>query len=180
MVGPGDPDARLLLDVMCGGLTSILRMVGYDAVYALDRDAEDDETLLRIARNEDRTVITRDVHLANRCDSSVLLTALDTDDQLDELADAGFELVLTEPTRCASCNGRLLAVEGAGGSRTDSSDRDGADRSDTEISEVLTVEETPESVPDPGETRLWRCRACGQYFWKGSHWDHVESRLQGR
>lgn len=51
---------KLLLDVMCGGLTSYLRMCGHDTVYALDRGVEADDRLLAIAHEEDRTLVTRD------------------------------------------------------------------------------------------------------------------------
>jgi uncharacterized protein with PIN domain len=32
-------------------------------------------------------------------------------------------------------------------------------------------------VEDPGETAVWRCRDCGQHFWKGSHWADMAGTL---
>ena len=144
-------DTRILLDVMCGGLTSVLRMVGYDTEYALDRDAEEDEVLIEVAEAEDRLIVTRDRAVARAYKPSVLLEAKDPDDQLRELAGAGFELHLEEPERCSNCNGTLEAVE---------------------------TGETPSYVPDPDEQSIWRCRECGQYYWIGSHWTDVKSRLE--
>lgn len=159
---------RLLLDVMLGKLATYLRMCGYDAAYALDRDAEGsessdsssakeppfdpraDDDLLALARAEDRLVLTRDTRLAERADESLLLESLDVVGQLRELDAAGFDLALSEPSRCARCNGTLESVfEGP----------------------------TPEYAPEPTERPVWRCRSCGRYYWKGSHWDDVEETL---
>jgi hypothetical protein len=149
--GSGGP---FLLDVMLGTLASYLRMCGYDAVYALDRGIEADDRLLELARAEGRTLLTRDVDLAGRADRSLLLTEREPIDQLRELAAAGVRLGLDErPSRCGRCNATVEPVP------------DGA--------------ETPEYAPDPAETPQWRCTACGQVFWKGSHWDRVRETLAG-
>jgi len=57
------------------------------------------------------------------------------------------------PSRCGRCNGPV---------------------------ELLSDDaETPEYAPDPSETPQWRCTACGQVFWRGSHWDRVRETLAG-
>jgi len=99
----------LLLDVMLGKLATYLRMCGYDAAYALDRGIEADPAILELAEAEDRLLVTRDVELARRADG-LLLETKDVTDQLRELADAGFVLQLSEPRRCATCNGQLEPV----------------------------------------------------------------------
>ncbi|WP_256463853.1 Mut7-C RNAse domain-containing protein [Halorientalis litorea] len=152
----GDERARdaLLLDAMLGKLATYLRMCGYDAAYALDRDAEDDDRLLAIARDEDRTVLTRDRDVARRADDAVLLTTRDVTDQLRELREAGYPLALADrPTRCGRCNGPVERVDADDG--------------------------TPEYAPDPAEVSVWQCLDCGQHFWQGSHWDEVAERLAG-
>ena len=148
---PGEP---FMLDVMLGKLASYLRMCGYDAAYALDRGVEADETVLDLARGEDRTLLTRDVELARRAGRSMLLTEREPVDQLRELADAGLPLALDErPSRCGRCNAPVEPLS------------DGS--------------ETPEYAPEPSETPQWRCTACGQVFWKGSHWERVRETLSG-
>jgi uncharacterized protein with PIN domain len=138
---------------MLGRLVTYLRMCGYDAVYTTDAGLTDDD-IRAFAREEGRTLLTRDRDLAARAADGLVLTARDIDDQLRELADAGFDLSLPEePQRCSTCNGPLAGVD-PGGS-------------------------TPEHAPDPGETGVWRCRQCGQHFWKGSHWTDVAQRLAG-
>lgn len=143
---------RLFLDVMCGGLVAYLRMCGYDTVYAGDRGLESDDDALAAARAERRTIVTRDVDLANRADEAILLESRDVDDQLEELSAAGLDLTLTsDPEFCGRCNGPLERVD-----RTVS---------------------TPEYAPNPADIAVWECQNCGQFFWQGSHWDQVEQTL---
>jgi len=142
----------LLLDVMLGKLATYLRMCGYDAAYAGTRGAETDDDALAVAETEGRTLVTRDHALATRGDPSLLLSSRDPVDQLRELAAAGYDLTLAEtPTHCSACNGRLEHVD--------------------------RTEPTPDYAPDPHEETVWRCRDCGQHFWKGSHWDDVAATL---
>jgi uncharacterized protein with PIN domain len=143
--------ARLLLDAMLGKLATYLRMCGHDAAYALDRGVEADDALLAWAAEEDRRLVTRDRQLAARAGDALLVAAKDLDGQLRAVRAAGVDLELTEPARCATCNGRLERLD------------DGP---------------TPEHAPDTDEQPVWRCRDCGQHFWRGSHWDDVAERLQ--
>ena len=146
----GDP---LVLDAMLGKLATYLRMCGYDAAYALDRDAEADADLLALAETEGRRLVTRDAELAGKRADAVLLTEREVDDQLRELVAAGFELELSEePVRCGTCNAPVEPVD--------------------------RTEPTPEYAPDPAETAVWRCRDCGQHFWKGSHWADVADQIR--
>lgn len=143
---------RLLVDVMCGRLVPYLRMCGHDTLYAGDRDLEADDDLLAVAAADGRTVVTRDVELAGRADGAILLDARDLESQLAALAGAGVPLSLAdEPRFCGACNGPLARVD--------------------------RTEPTPAYAPDPAETPVWRCRDCGQCFWRGSHWDRVRETL---
>ncbi len=149
---------RLLLDAMLGKLATYLRMCGYDAAYVLDDVADPtagptDDEILADARQSGRRVLTRDRDLAARADDGLLLRSRDVEEQLSELRAAGYDLSLDpSPTRCGACNGAVRAVD-AGAS-------------------------VPAYAPDPADTDCWRCRECGQVFWKGSHWDDVRSTLE--
>jgi uncharacterized protein with PIN domain len=142
---------EFLVDVMCGTLATYLRMCGHDAAYALDRGVEDDDELRALARDEGRVLVTRDVALAAGTPGAVCLRHTDVREQVSELRAAGYECALGESERCSVCNGRLEAVP--------------ADA------------ETPADAPDPDAEPVWRCRDCGQLFWKGSHWAAVRERL---
>ena len=155
---PTDDDrlnGPFLLDAMLGTLATYLRMCGYDAAYALDdgRATEADDELLRSAREEDRTLLTRDVELADRAgDRGYLLHSREVEDQLRTLREAGLTLELAaRPTRCGRCNGPLEPFP----------------------EDAARPDHAPEDRP------LWRCRDCGQAFWKGSHWVRVRETLAG-
>lgn len=136
---------------MLGKLATYLRMCGYDAAYAHEEGIEADEELRKVARREGRTLLTRDEELAARMADAILLESLEIEGQLGELAATGIRLELPdEPERCSVCNGRVLAV-GNG--------------------------QHPPYAPDD-EEEIWQCRDCGQYFWKGSHWDRVRETLR--
>ena len=140
----------LLIDVMVGGIRSHLRMCGHDAAYALDRGVEDDDRLVALAREEERTLLTRDATLARRWDDAVLLETTDATEQLRELDAVGVDLTLADdPGRCGACNGLLECADPP----------------------------TPAYAPDAGEERSWRCTDCGQCFWKESHWERVAETL---
>ena len=143
---------RVLVDVMCGGIVSYLRMCNHDTVYAGDRGLEADDDLLAAARADDRTVVTRDVALANRADDAICLESREVEAQLSELVAAGVDLTLAdEPEFCGRCNGPLERVD--------------------------STAATPEYAPDPSDIAVWTCRDCGQHFWRGSHWDRVAATL---
>jgi len=172
----GDPDAgfdpgddRLLLDAMLGKLATYLRMCGYDAAY-VDSDAapadlvdgstgsDRDAAIRELASRESRTLLTRDRQLATATAGTaprvILLTERPIEDQLRELADEGFRLELPDrPRRCATCNASLVAVG--------------------------PEEPAPDYAPDPATVDCWRCPDCGQFFWRGSHWDDVAETLAG-
>jgi hypothetical protein len=144
-------DTRLYLDAMLGSLARLLRMCGYDAAYALDRDTESDPAVRAAARAEGRLLLTRDRDLAARAADALLLESKAVDDQLRELRDAGFALSLADPARCGACNAALEPVPASAA--------------------------TPAYAPDPTTRPVWRCPACGQHFWRGSHWADVRERL---
>lgn len=145
-------ETQILLDVMCGGLRSILRMVGYDTADALERGIEADDAIKTLAESEGRVLLTRDEALAQRTPNAILLRSKDTDEGLGELASHGFDLTLSVPRRCSACNARVVELE------PDAS--------------------TPDYAPDPADQRSWRCTECGRVYWTGSHWDDVENRLR--
>lgn len=111
-------------------------------------DATDDE-LLQEAEREDRIIVTRDAELAARSEDAVLLRTKDLDRQLSAVAEA-LDLDLSPSMdRCSRCNAPLRAAEDA----------------------------EPEYVPDDARD-LKRCTRCGQYYWKGSHWESIKERLE--
>jgi len=151
---PQRPSAEtaLLLDTMLGKLATYLRMCGYDAAYAAERGIESDDEVLALAHTEGRVLVTRDRELAARGEQSQLLSTREVTEQLRELRRSGYDLALaSEPARCSACNGPLERVD--------------------------RTEPTPDYAPETHEETVWRCRNCGQHFWKGSHWEDVAATL---
>ncbi|MFB6168638.1 MAG: Mut7-C RNAse domain-containing protein [Haloferacaceae archaeon] len=143
--------ARFLVDPTANRLVPYLRFCGHDAASAVERGIEADDDLLAVARDEARTLVTRDADLARRADGiRVAQGALD--DRLRSLRAAGVDLTLAErPSRCGQCNGSLSPLDPA--------------------------DPAPDYAPSGEAFERWRCRDCGQVFWKGGHWDRVRERL---
>jgi uncharacterized protein with PIN domain len=145
--------ARFLVDSTSNRLVPYLRFCGHDTASAIERGIEADDNLLAVARGEDRSLVTRDAALTERADG-IRVAQGNLDDRLRSLRAAGVDLTLVErPSRCGRCNGPL---------------------------EELDLDApVPDYAPSGEEFERWRCRDCGQVFWKGGHWDRVRERLAG-
>ena len=102
---------RFLVDLMLMRLGRWLRLLGQDA--ANPKECSDD-SLLAQAREERRTIITRDKRLYQDClrvdVPCILIRSSQISDQLMEMASKGILLRL-DPKRCTLCNSLLLEVE---------------------------------------------------------------------
>ncbi len=165
---------RFLTDRMLGKLSTWLRILGYDTVYAADlalgdqsgeeyKNKDEDSALVSFAAQEGRIVLTKDKQLAalaeRRGVRSVLSKADDVMEQLQELLRHDVPIHL-EPTavRCSVCNGELRQVE-------------------ADEAEVL---KGSDYVPSDliGEWAFWICDRCGRIYWEGSHWQDIRERLK--
>jgi uncharacterized protein with PIN domain len=137
---------------MLGTLAKWLRILGYDALYD---PLLDDYQLMRLARAEDRVLLTRDRELARRRGVETLLIESQVlDEQLWQVLS---ELEL-EPapafSRCPACNGALVPL----------------DREEARSRVPAYVARTHE--------RFRLCPDCGRVYWRGSHWQQMEARLE--
>jgi uncharacterized protein with PIN domain len=143
---------RFLADEMLGSLARWLRIVGYDTTYV--KDLEDCE-ILELARSEGRLLLTRDHQLAERAGArGLLITSAALDEQLGQVA-AAYGLKMDRPmSRCTLCNGPLRTVG---------------------------KEEVGPGAPErvrASHEEFYVCQSCGQVYWKGSHWEHINERLR--
>lgn len=133
---------------MLGRLARWLRILGIDTFYRRDIT---DRDLIRIAREEDRLILTRDTGLALKVQRVLRCIFVNSDfvkeqlkQVLSELRERGFKF--PEPfTRCPVCNGMLLAITKA---------------------EALGL------VPDyiyMKDFEFSRCQLCNRIYWPGSH-----------
>jgi len=147
-----DEAPRLLVDAMLGRLARWLRLLGCDAVLA-PNDATDME-LVRRARAEGRTILTRDTALARRRGVAVLLVAsMELTAQLRQVVGQlgiGRERI---GTRCLVCNHELVSLS----------------REDARGRVPLYVWET--------QHQFHYCPQCDRVYWAGTHWEQMRARL---
>ena len=147
-----DEDRRYLADLMLMRLARWLRMAGQDV--SNPPEGGDDSDLIKVALAEERTLLTRDRVLAQRCEKAgadcLLVKSSDLEEQLEELVEAGLSLELN-PKRCTLCNAPL-----------------------EEVGELEDLDDPalPEVSP------IWRCDRCGKLYWQGSHWRGIRKRLE--
>lgn len=144
---------RFLCDAMLGSLARWLRFCGYDCLY-LGTEPEDAE-LARIARLEDRWLLTRDRELASVGPKTQMVKSGILEAQLAEVLHrhslpAPEDL---EHSRCSECNGPLEEVT---------------------ADEVASV--VPPYVLESAE-RFRRCGDCSRVYWPGTHGEQIHVRF---
>jgi uncharacterized protein with PIN domain len=141
---------------MLGGLARWLRAAGYDATW---HDGIDDGDLVRLGRDQERTVLSSDVDIFGYAlvrDGHVAALFIPRGEPIQtQLAHVLRELhlPLREP-RCMACGGEL------------------AD---------LAKEDATDLIPAgslANHDRFWRCQSCGKAFWQGTHWRNIEDGLR--
>ncbi len=143
---------RFVVDGMLGSLARWLRILGYDTDYANQRD---DAELVRIARAEDRILLTRDRELAARRGVRALLVESQVlDEQLAQVRAAFPPTAGPASARCPVCNTALVRA---------------------------TREEVADRVPAyvlKRHRRFRRCPGCQRIYWPGSHWRNMQAKLR--
>jgi uncharacterized protein len=145
---------RFLLDCHLGRLTAHLRMLGFDCLYQNDYD---DSNMADIAHREERILLTRDRRLLMRkiILHGFCLRSLDSFEQLKEVIDR-FELTnkIQPFHRCLRCNHPLEAVD----------------------KDVILHRLEPLTNQYFDEFHI--CPACGQIYWKGSHYERMQGLIE--
>ncbi|MDK6029293.1 Mut7-C RNAse domain-containing protein [Ignisphaera sp. 4213-co] len=153
---PSNP--RFVVDSMLGHVARWLRLLGYDTLYYRKID---DWKLLKIAKNEDRILITRDQGLFNRAKKLHVRTFFVEDPDISVVLaelSARFNIQLEfnkNDTRCPNCNTPL---------RYTTSIIDVAHRVSKNI--VLKYKE------------FWLCPSCKKVYWQGNHWKTITEVLE--
>ena len=146
---------KFIVDRMLGKLAKKLRMLGYDTIYYRGEDAY---PLIRWARQEGRTILTRNSKLIPRRPEDDILQVPEDDPslQLKGLIQRGQIQIDREKvfSRCLLCNALL----------------DPAFR-----------EEVEGKVPDfifHQHKEFFRCPQCQRIYWPGSHQENMQRRME--
>lgn len=138
---------HFVLDNHLGRLARYLRLLGFDAHYPPDHFS--DAELAQLAHDEARVMLTRDrgLLMRNLVTHGYCLRTKNSKAQLMAVLDR-FELrdQIQAWTRCLRCNGRLALVPKA----------DIIDRLEPKTKKYFD--------------EFHICQACGQIYWKGSHY----------
>ena len=147
-----------MVDQNVGRLAKWLRVMGYDSSFVPDVD---DDELLVIAREQDRSIITKDRYiLARRVVTTgqvraILVTADNFREQLGQLTR---EMALKSHnvlSLCIECNERLESV-----------------------SRPQVKKRMPLFVFNSQE-QFYQCLNCGKLYWRGTHWHNIRAELAG-
>jgi uncharacterized protein with PIN domain len=140
---------RFVADAHLGGLAHLLRMMGFDTLY--DNAFQDGE-IERLAREDNRIVLTRDRELLKRrsITHGCYVRALRSEPQLREIFERLDLARSARPfTRCLACNAPLAPID-----------------------KVQALPKLPPKVRELYE-RFTTCTVCQRVFWEGSHWRHM-------
>lgn len=152
---PRGATTRFVADAMLGSLARKLRALGYDTTYY---GKGEDAALVGQAKREGRVILTADRQLASWASSRVpkviLVTGRNDGSRIRAIGQAarasGIKLVSGD-SLCSLCGGEM---------------------------EPLTKKDVVGRVPPPVGRRhrlFYRCRSCGQIYWRGTHWKKLRS-----
>ena len=143
---------KFIADNMLGRLATWLRLLGHDTLYVPEAD---DPALARMARVQDRVLLTRDVELTRRRGVQHLLIESEHVESQVRQVFRVFKLSAREAfSRCAECNHRLESV------------------SKESVSGIV-----PPYVFQTQE-RFMRCANCGHVYWRGTHWARMLAQIE--
>jgi len=143
---------KFAVDSMLGRLAKYLRFMGYDTLYA--ENSMDDINLIKICREENRILLTRDKDLAKRYENAYYVESADYREQIRDVFKK-FSLNLDNAlTLCSVCNVKL---------------------------EKVYKNYVKGKVPDfvySQHDEFFICPNCGRIYWQGSHTENIMKMLE--
>jgi hypothetical protein len=140
---------KFILDVHLGTLARHLRMLGFDTYYRNDLE---DEEIIRLALEEKRIILTRDLFILKngKVTHGYYVRETIPGRQLTEIAHRFDLKKQARPfSRCMDCNGMIERVEKS------------------------LVEDSLKPNTRKAFHEFFQCSSCKKVYWKGSHWERM-------
>lgn len=147
-------EIKFIADVHLGRLAKWLRMLGFDTAY---KNSFTTDELTRIAREENRTLLSRNSALAKKDSfTSFIITEEEPELQLQQVLEHFHLKEQVHPfTRCMVCNGLLEKVD--------------------KQAILPLLQQNTRAYFDA----FWQCRNCRRIYWKGSHYERMMKMMEG-
>jgi len=144
---------KFICDEMLGSMAKWLRILGYDTKYVKNMK---DEEIAKIAREEERILLTRDKKLASKFKNSIYLENNGLKNQLRRIIK---ELALEIDdknllTRCIICNEKIEKI-------------------DKEKVKGMVPEHVYESHEE-----FYICPKCKRIYWIGTHFENMKKFIE--
>ena len=147
---------KLLCDQMLGTLAKWLRIYGFDTFFP--NNEINDLELLKIAKNENRFLITRDKQLIIDARRENLKTIEIKTTDINNQIKTVFNFIKPDKSkilsRCILCNSNV-----------------------EEIKKEDVKEKVPERVYNNNE-KFWFCKNCNKIYWKGTHYEKMLDKIK--
>ncbi|MEF8848093.1 MAG: Mut7-C RNAse domain-containing protein [Candidatus Thermoplasmatota archaeon] len=149
-------DYKFLCDQMLGTLAKWLRLLGFNTSYI--KSGIEDDFLLKIAKEEKRILVTRDLELSFRAKRKnidvIHIKKTDTESQLLKVLKDKSIKKKSIFSRCTICNTSVEKIE---------------------------KEQISEDVPDRvfnNNKNFWICPKCEKIYWQGTHCDMILKKVE--
>ena len=148
---------KFIVDCMLGKLTRWLRMLGYDVKYSRSLG---DNQLIKTAKMEHRTLLTRDIKLYKQALMQGINTFfIEGETGVEKLANLAKQSNITVEidvavSRCPKCNTRIRPIP--------------KDRVINKVPRGTLVH----------SDKFWKCPNCKQIYWHGAHWKQITETLK--
>ncbi len=145
---------QFIVDTNLGKLARNLRLLGFDTLY---ENTYTDIEIIRIAEEEKRLILTRDIALLKngRVSRGYWVRATNPDNQIKEILNKFDLLNQIKPfSRCLICNHKLAKISKA---------------------EILH-QIHPKTRQHFNE--FYRCKKCDQIYWPGSHYQRMQKMIK--
>ncbi|MCX8014788.1 MAG: Mut7-C RNAse domain-containing protein [candidate division WOR-3 bacterium] len=147
---------KFVVDFMLGKLAKRLRMLGVDTKYLKPEPIESYNplTLLKISREENRVVLTRNSKLKNYPNVYFIISS-NVDEQFKGITkDFGLDKLTNAFTRCLECNELLAELP----------------KSEVKGKVPFYIYQTKD--------KFALCKNCNKIYWQGSHYKNMSKQLK--